>query len=261
LNDVPRTAAPTEEFEEIEKLEEFIEPGEIEETEERSPGMPTLLHLDCSARPESVSRQISAEFAIAWRSAHPDGTVVHRDLTATPARHVDAAHIELVTRLETAGTVDLDEARGVARNAAERRSWQHSWAMIDELLACDVLLIGLPMYNFSVPSTFKAWFDRVAIPPLIVDSRTGKGPLSGLRTVVATARGGSYGPGSPRHGDDFQEPYLRAAFRMVGLADDLWFLHAEMTKSGYVPQLASYQKAAIDTLRQAVERAREIARG
>ncbi|WKX12756.1 FMN-dependent NADH-azoreductase [Streptomyces sp. NL15-2K] len=222
--------------------------------------MPTLLHLDCSARPESVSRQISAEFATAWRSAHPDGRVVHRDLTATPARHVDAAHIELVTRLETAGTVDLDEARGVARNATERRSWRHSWEMIDELLACDVLLIGLPMYNFSVPSTFKAWFDRVAIPPLIVDSRTGKGPLSGLRTVVATARGGSYGPGSPRHGDDFQEPYLRAAFRMVGLADDLQFLHAEMTKSGYVPQLASYRKTAIDSLRQAVERAREIAR-
>ncbi|GGZ25617.1 FMN-dependent NADH-azoreductase [Streptomyces poonensis] len=223
--------------------------------------MPILLHLDCSARPESVSRQISAEFAAAWRSAHPDGRVVHRDLAATPARHVDAAHIEVVTRLETAGTADLGEARRAALNPEERASWRYSWELIDELLACDVLLIGLPMYNFSVPSTFKAWFDRVAIPPLIVDSRTGKGPLSGLRTVVATARGGSYGPGSPRHGDDFQEPYLRAAFGMVGLADDLLFLHAEMTKSGYVPQLASYRRTAIDSLRQAVERAREIARG
>ncbi|MFG2132185.1 FMN-dependent NADH-azoreductase [Streptomyces sp. NPDC048751] len=223
--------------------------------------MPTLLHLDCSARPESVSRQISTEFAVAWRAAHPEGRHIHRDLAATPVRHVDAAQIEVVTRLETAGTADLDEARQAARTAKERESWRHSWELIDELLACDVLLIGLPMYNFSVPSTFKAWFDRVAIPPLIVDSQTGKGPLSGRRTVVATARGGSYGPGSPRHGDDFQEPYLRTAFRMVGLADELHFLHAEMTKSGFVPGLASYRKAAVGSLRLAVERAREIARG
>ncbi|OCC07787.1 FMN-dependent NADH-azoreductase [Streptomyces sp. PTY087I2] len=223
--------------------------------------MPTLLLVDCSARPESVSRQISAEFAHAWCSAHPEGEVIHRDLAATPVRHVDAAQIEIVSRLETAGTVDLGEARRAARDAEELSSWQHSWELIDELLACDLLLISLPMYNFSVPSSFKAWFDRVAIPPLIVDQRTGKGPLSGLRTVVATARGGTYGPGSPRHRDEFQEPYLRAAFRMVGLADDLQFLHAEMTKSGYVPQLAPYRGAAVGSLKRSVERARDIARG
>ncbi|AZM56536.1 ACP phosphodiesterase [Streptomyces sp. WAC 01529] len=222
--------------------------------------MPTLLHLDCSARPESVSRQISAEFAAAWRAAHPDGTYIYRDLTAPPTPHVDAAQIEVVTRIETAGTVDLDEARQAARTAAERRSWQLSWELIDEVLSCDVLLIGLPMYNFSVPSTFKAWFDRIAIPPLLVEAESGKGPLSGRRTVVATACGGVYGPGSPRHGDDFMEPYLRVALRMVGLADDLLFLHAEMTKSGYVPWLTSYRRNAIASLKQAVERAREVAR-
>ncbi|MGW0335633.1 FMN-dependent NADH-azoreductase [Streptomyces sp. NPDC003011] len=222
--------------------------------------MPTLLHLDCSARPESVSGQITAEFAAAWRAARPEGGYLRRDLAAHPVPHIDAEQIEIVTRLENAGVRDLDEARGMTRTTRERRSWRLSWELIDELLAADVLLIGLPMYNFSVPSVFKAWFDRVAIPPLIVSAETGRGPLSGKRTVVATARGGSYGPTSPRHSDDFQEPYLRAAFRMVGLADELLFLHAELTKSGHVPRLAPFRDSAIGSLKQAVESAREAAR-
>ncbi|MFH8868880.1 FMN-dependent NADH-azoreductase [Streptomyces griseus] len=222
--------------------------------------MSTLLRVDCSPRPESVSRQISAEFAAAWHRAHPEGRVLHRDLAATPVRHVDAAQVEVVSRLESAGTVDLEEARRAARAPEELDSWRHSWELIDELIACDTLLISLPMYNLSVPSAFKAWFDRIAIPPLLVDPHTGRGPLSGLRTVVATARGGSLRPGTADRPDEFQEPYLRAAFRTVGLADDLLFLGADTTRSGHVPRLAPHRGAAQTSLRQAVERAREHAR-
>ncbi|MGW7465560.1 FMN-dependent NADH-azoreductase [Streptomyces xantholiticus] len=222
--------------------------------------MPTLLHLDSSARPESVSRQVSAEFAAAWRTANPTGTHIHRDLTAAPVPHVDAAQIEVVTRLETAGIRDLGEARDAALTAEEKGSWALSWELIEEVLAADTVVIGLPMYNFSVPSAFKAWFDRVAIPPVIVDPASGQGPLSGKRIVVVTARGGAYGPGTPRHGSDFQEPYLRAAFAMVGLCDDLIFLHSEMTKSGHVPRLAEFRETAAGSLKQAVESARAAAR-
>jgi FMN-dependent NADH-azoreductase len=222
--------------------------------------MPTLLHLDSSARPESVSRQVSAEFAAAWRTANPTGRHLHRDLTATPVPHVDAAQIEVVTRLETAGIRELCDARDAAVTAEEKGSWSLSWELIEEVLAADTLVIGLPMYNFSVPSAFKAWFDRIAIPPMIVDHTTGQGPLSGKRVVVVTARGGIYGPGTPRHGSDFQEPYLRAAFGMVGLCDDLLFLHSEMTKSGHVPRLAEFRETAAGSLKEAVERAREAAR-
>ncbi|MFF1650704.1 FMN-dependent NADH-azoreductase [Streptomyces sp. NPDC058240] len=222
--------------------------------------MPTLLHLDASARPESVSRQVSTEFAVAWKAAHPQGTYIHRDLTARPVPHVDAAQIEIVTRLETAGIRDLPEARNAAQSAEEKASWSLSWELIEEVLVADTLVIGLPMYNFSVPSAFKAWFDRIAIPPLIVDLATGKGPLSGKRTIVATARGGAYGPGTPRHGSDFQEPYLRAAFGMVALAENLEFLHSEMTKSGHVPRLAQFRDIAAGSLKESVESARESAR-
>ncbi|MFG2526252.1 hypothetical protein [Streptomyces sp. NPDC048527] len=78
--------------------------------------------------------------------------------------------------------------------------------------------------------------------------------------MAVTARGGAYGPGTPRHAYDFQEPYLKAAFGMVALADDLTFRHAEMTKSGHVPRLAGFQGMAATSLKQALDGARLHAR-
>ncbi|MBD0418102.1 NAD(P)H-dependent oxidoreductase [Streptomyces sp. TRM S81-3] len=220
--------------------------------------MLTLLHLDCSARPESVSAQITAEFAAAWRVAHPEGRLLQRNLARHPVPHIDGAHIETVTRLETAGIVELEEARHAARTLTERRSWSTTWKLIDELLLADVLVIGLPVYHLSVPSVFKAWLDRIGIPPLFVSPKTGRGPLSGTRVVVATAHGAAYGQDVPH--DDFLEPHLRAVFRALGLADDLVFLRAEMTKAGHVPWLAPFRAAAQGSLEQAIESAREAAR-
>ncbi|MCX4742501.1 FMN-dependent NADH-azoreductase [Streptomyces antibioticus] len=218
--------------------------------------MPTLLHLDSSPRRDSVSRRLSAEFADAWRKAHPDGTYVHRDLAAEPVPHVDHAQIEVMHRLETEGTRDLAAARDAAKTAEEKESWAITWPLVEELLAADVILLGVPMYNFSVPSTFKAWFDRVLIAPLIADPATGEGPLSGKRVVVASARGGAYGPGTPREDCDHQEPYLKAALGMVGLAADLTFLHAEFTKSEHVPRLAGFKDTAAASYRTALDGAR-----
>jgi FMN-dependent NADH-azoreductase len=220
--------------------------------------MPTLLHLDSSARKASVSRQISAHFAEAWRAAHPGATYIYRDLAADPVPHVDEAHVEIVTRLEADGVRDIEAARDSAVTPEEEASWALTWPLVEELLAADTIVIGLPMYNFSVPSSFKAWFDRAMIPPLIIDFETRTGPLAGKRTVVTTARGGAYGPGTPRHASDFQEPYLRAAFGMVAMADNLEFIHAELTKSAHVPRLAQFRDAAAASLQQALDKAAEL---
>ncbi|MFF3942626.1 FMN-dependent NADH-azoreductase [Streptomyces phaeofaciens] len=218
--------------------------------------MPTLLHLDSSPRRGSVSRRLSGEFAEAWRKAHPDGTHVHRDLAADPVPHVDHAQIEVMHRLETEGVRDLAVAREAGKSAEEKASWAVTWPLVEELLAADTILLGVPMYNFSVPSTFKAWFDRVLIAPLIVDPATGEGPLSGKKVVVASARGGAYGPGTPRQDSDHQEPYLKSALAMVGLAADLTFLHAELTKSAHVPRLAGFKELAATSYETALDGAR-----
>lgn len=221
--------------------------------------MPALLHIDSSPRRGSVSRQISAAFAHAWRTAEPDGVYIHRDLAAAPVLHIDDAQITVMHRLEREGIRDLDLARDAAASPAEQASWAVTWPLVEELLAADTIVLGVPMYNFSVPSTFKAWFDRVLIAPLIADPATGQGPLSGKKVVVASARGGAYGPGTPRHAFDFQEPYLKAALGMIGLATDLTFLHAEMTKSDHIARLAQFQPIAAESYQAAIDGARALA--
>jgi FMN-dependent NADH-azoreductase len=221
--------------------------------------MPTLLHLDCSPRDTSISRKVSREFAETWQTSYPDGRYLHRDLAAQPVPHIDQYQIQVMNRLEAAGIRDLDVARDAPLTPEEKASWGIAWLLVEELLAADTIVIGLPMYNFSVPSVFKAWFDRVIIPPLVIDPQTGSGPLAGRRVVVVTARGGSYGPGTPRAGFDFQEPYLRAALGMIALGDELVFLHAELTKSEHVPRLEQFRSAAAESLSQALTGARAAA--
>lgn len=220
--------------------------------------MPTLLHLDSSPRRGSISRRISGEFAETWRKADPEATYVYRDLAASPVPHIDDAQIQVMHRLEAQGVRDLAAAREAAASPEEKASWAVTWPLVEELLAADTILLGVPMHNFSVSSTFKAWFDRVLIPPLIVDPVSGEGPLSGKRVVVASARGGAYGPGTPRHHCDHQEPYLRAALGMVGLASDLTFLHAELTKSAHVPRLAHLKDVAATSYEAALDGARDL---
>ena len=86
-------------------------------------------------------------------------------------------------------------------------------SLITELLTADTVLLGTPMYNFSVPASLKAWIYRSTFPGAFTDPESGDRLLCDTRVVVVTARGGSYGPGTPREGFDFQMPYLRAYFR------------------------------------------------
>jgi FMN-dependent NADH-azoreductase len=207
--------------------------------------MQTLLQLDSSLRHEgSRSRALSAHFAKAWQGANPDGVVVYRDLAAEPIPHID----------ETAFTANFlaDEDRTPAQRAARTLTE----TLAGELVAADDIVVGMPLYNFGPPSTFKAWFDRIVVPGLTVDP--GNGGLLGGRTLTFTmARGGGYGPGTPREGWDHREPWLQHAFSQLGI-EDIRFIHSELTLSRDVPQMSGLEEledrsiaeahAAIDAL-------------
>jgi FMN-dependent NADH-azoreductase len=185
--------------------------------------MSHLLHLDSSLRTEgSRSRALSAYYANAWRAAHPDGAVTYRDLAASPVPHLD--HESFTGNF--VGPDDRTPAQVEARALAE--------TLAGELLAADAVVIGLPLYNFSVPSTFKAWLDRIVVPGL-----TAGGELAGTSVVIVTARGGGYGPGTPREGWDHREPWLRHALTQLGV-DDVTFVDTELTLARESPQMAAF---------------------
>lgn len=191
--------------------------------------MTNLLHIDSSIRHEgSVTREITGAFADVWRSVNPEGGYTHRDLAAAPIPHVDG----------TAQDIKAD--------------------LVAEVRAADVILIGAPMYNFSIPSTLKAWIDQIASPEFF-PREDGTFELGGKRVVVVTARGGSYKPGTPREGFDFQEPYLRAVLSMIGLDQRLEFVHAELTMAEVNPQLHEFRELAVESLADAHRVVKELA--
>ncbi|WP_283134688.1 FMN-dependent NADH-azoreductase [Rhizohabitans arisaemae] len=214
--------------------------------------MVNLLHLDASARRGSFSRRLGAVFVAEWRAANPDGFYAYRDLVADPVPPLDEARVEIAIRSGVNGVRGLAEMDEVlAAVPALSESWAVTRPLVTQLLEADVLLLGTPMYNFSVPASLKAWIDRVTLPWL---------PLHGKSAVVVSARGGAYGPGAPREHHDFQEPYLRAYFAALGL-EDVAFVHAELTHATVMPFLAGLRRtheashsAALDAVRTLASR-------
>jgi FMN-dependent NADH-azoreductase len=180
--------------------------------------MSHLLHLDSSLRTEgSRSRKLSAYYAERWQARHPGGTVTYRDLAADPIPHLD--HTAFSARF-------TDPADHTPEQAAASALTEQ---LVDEVLAADTILIGMPLYNFGPPSTFKAWFDR------IVSART-SGKLGDKEFVIVTARGGGYRPGTPREGWDHREPWLRHAVTPLG-ATNLVFIETELTLARESPMM------------------------
>jgi FMN-dependent NADH-azoreductase len=99
---------------------------------------------------------------------------------------------------------------------------------MDEFLAADTVVIGAPMYNFTISTQLKAWIDRIAVRGKTFSySENGpQGLAGGKRVIIAIARGNLYGPGAPAAAFDFQEPYLRAVFGFIGISD-VEFIRAE----------------------------------
>ncbi|NKX89106.1 FMN-dependent NADH-azoreductase [Nocardia coubleae] len=203
--------------------------------------MTHLLHLDASARTNSLSRTLGAEFVRAWRAAAPEGDYTYRDLATDPAPFIDEGWTELCDAVLAAGSTDLDRLPDLAVTPAARAAWRTVEPLLAQLLAADVILIGTPMYNYSIPATLKAWLDQVTFPRMSLGHR---------RFVVVSARGGAYSPGAPKAAFDYQERYLRDFFAGHYAVTDTVFVNAELANAVSDPNLAHLRtehEASLDT--------------
>jgi FMN-dependent NADH-azoreductase len=180
-----------------------------------------LLHIDSSARKHSLSRSVSSGFVEVWKRAYPHGEVVERDLSTGLVPHITD---EFVAAMYTP--------------AGQRTPIQHmelglSDKLIGELKEADMIVIGSPMYNFTISAPLKAWIDMVVRAGETVDftHRPPLGLLHGKKVVVITSRGGGYAPGTPTAAFDFQEPYLRHILGLTGL-HDITFVHVDRQSHG-----------------------------
>ncbi|WP_316784972.1 FMN-dependent NADH-azoreductase [Streptomyces sasae] len=211
--------------------------------------MATLLHIDSSVFPgeASSSRPVTATFRKVWEEQHPEGTVIYRDLAADPVPHITAA-------AWSAGYTDPAE-----RTPEQSAAFAARVKLIEELEQADAVLIGAPMYNFSIPSPLKAWLDNV----LLLGRTAGETPSAqGTPTVVVASRGGSYAPGTPREGYDFVQNYLEAILKdTLGL--DVHFIVPELTMAPRNPAMSElvplYETSRKRALEDAAAKAKELA--
>lgn len=197
--------------------------------------MQHILAINSSVAGEgSASRLLVEETVDRLRVATPAAAVTWRDVGVSPMPHLTPA--------------TLAGVRGEPATAAELATRALSDALIAELRAADTIVMGVPMYNFGVPTGLRAWFDHVlrAGETFRYSSAGPEGLLGGKRVIVIEARGGYYSEG-PAQAFDFQEPYLRHLFAFVGITD-IKFVRVE--KMGFGPEA---QTAAIADARTRLE--------
>jgi FMN-dependent NADH-azoreductase len=211
--------------------------------------MATLLHIDSSAFPAeaSSSRSVANAFRKAWQEQHPEGTVIYRDVAANPVPHITAdAH--------TAGFAAPSE-----RTPEQAAAFAGRIKLIEELEQADAVLIGAPMYNYSIPSTLKAWLDNV----ILLGRTAGETPSTqGTPVTVVASRGGSYAKGTPREGYDFVQNYLEAVLKgTLGL--ELDFIVPELTMAPRNPAMSElvplYEASRGRAFEDATTKAKELA--
>lgn len=188
----------------------------------------TLLHIDSSLLgASSATRELTAALVDRQRQSHPGLDVIRRDLDARPLPHLNGALL---------GGADQDGAR-------------ESEGVLEEFLAADTVVVGAPMYNFSIPSSLKAWIDRISVAGRTF-RYTADGPqglAGGKQVIVAVAAGGLHA-GQP---SDFVEPYLRQVFGFLGITD-IRFVRADG-----VALSPEHRRAALDA---AIDAARTLPR-
>lgn len=176
-----------------------------------------LLHIDSSILGDhSVSRRISAAAVASLRTEDPGLKIAYRDLGAEPAPHQSGA-------LLAARAVAPD-----ARTPGQARDVAAADAILEEFLAADIVVIGVPMYNFGIPSQLKSWIDHIAVAgkTFRYTEAGAEGLARGKRVILASSRGGFYGPDSPAAALQHQESYLRGFFGFIGI-DDVEVVGAE----------------------------------
>jgi FMN-dependent NADH-azoreductase len=183
--------------------------------------MTNILHIDASPRSErSFSRSLTQEFIAAWQQSHPSDRVDYLDLGHTIIPPVDEAWI--------AAAFSHGD-----RSPEMELALKLSDELIDRFIAADLYVLGVPMYNFNVPANFKAYLDQIIrVNRTFLASATGyEGLITGRKMAIVTARGGSFPAGTPMAAFDFQEPFLRTAFGLMGITD-ITFIHADNLASG-----------------------------
>jgi FMN-dependent NADH-azoreductase len=169
-----------------------------------------LLHIDASPRGErSHSRKLGHEFVATWKTKHPEGTVVVRDIGAQP--------LPLVTEAWVEGAFTPPEGHSPAATEAIRVSD----GLVEEILAANELVITTPIYNLSLPASLKAWIDQIVRygSTFTITADGYKGLVEGKRVTILVASGGDFRPGGPTAGYNFLEPYLRAILGFIGITD------------------------------------------
>ena len=180
-----------------------------------------ILRIDSSTTgDQSISRKLTDELLAHFTAKHPEAKVVTRDLVAEPLPHIDP--------ITTSAIRTPPETHEEAVSAA----YPEQRAVLDEFLASDVVIVGAPMYNFSIPSQLKAWLDRLGVPGVTFRySEAGpEGLAGGRKVVIASARGGAY---ANEDMAENQESLLKTFFGFVGV-DDLDFVRVE--KTGFGPE-------------------------
>lgn len=189
--------------------------------------MKTLLNIRTSLfGTQGASSQLAERFVADWLQRNPDGRVVTRDLAADPIPHLTAE------RFLAFGTKPEE------RSPAQQAAVEHSDALIEELRNADTIVLGVPMYNFSVPSTLRAYFDHIARAG-VTFRYTSAGPeglLAGRRAYVFVTRGGVYGEGA-----DTQVPYLGQFLQFLGIESE--FVYAQGLGLGDESRQRSLQSA------------------
>lgn len=178
--------------------------------------MSTILHINSSIRNAgSISRQLSSEFVEKLKAANAGTIVISRDLATSPVPHLEETMMGAFFTPENQRTAEQAKTVGLSDK------------LVAELFSADTVVIGAPMYNFSVSSTLKSWIDHIARVG-VTFRYTDKGPegmVTGKKVYIFTSRGGVYSTG-PAKAMDFHETYLRAVLGFIGLTD-IHFIHSE----------------------------------
>jgi FMN-dependent NADH-azoreductase len=201
--------------------------------------MTTILQIDASPQgSNSVSRALTAAVVARLQATSPQAVVSYRDLASTPLSHLGGELLQVLR--PTSGSTPPDSA-AVRAEAAQTEE------LLSEFLAAHVVVIGAPMFNFSIPSQLKAWIDRV-VQAGRTFSYSEKGPVGlagGKKVIIVSSRGGMYA-GTPYEAAlDHQEAYLRAVLNFIGVSD-ISFVRAEGVALGREQKDAALARAAHD---------------
>ena len=196
-----------------------------------------VLHIDSSILgTNSVSRALTHQIVEQWRANHPATVVDYLDLAKDAPTHLDSHSIGFRAPPQAAALTP----RQTEENAI-------SEALVSQFLAADVVVIGAPLYNFTVPTQLRAWIDRIAQPGRTF-GYTDKGPhgLAGGKTViVASSRGGVYSTSEGGRAMEHQESYLQTVFGFLGITD-IRFVRAEGVGMGDAAKTAALDSAALE---------------